>query len=247
MNTSDSLLRDLSSLPIEKSSALMLHASLRKIGPIEGGADVLLDTILKLLPDGSPLLMPLGSNDSDVFDAESSPADVQIGALAEIFRRRKATVVNDHVAGRFGTIGKSSSELLNPTPLHDYLGPGSVLDRFTQRNGSVLRIGADPDTVTLTHYAEYLADIPNKRRIKKRYLRSDTGPQVIESLDDCNGIVEWDEGDYFTHILNDFVKTGQLSVGKVGNARAELFKAKDFIQFSVKWLETVFGIAFDNL
>jgi len=240
VNTCESLRDDLSELPIAKVSAVMLHASLRKIGPIQGGPEVLLDVILELLPEDSPLLMPLGSNDNEPFNAKTSPAEVEIGALAEIFRRRKDTIVNDHVAGRFGAIGKGGEYLLNPTPLHDYLGPGSVLERFTQINGSVLRIGADLDTVTLTHYAEYLADIPNKKRVTRSYQRADIGDQEIESLDDSDGIVAWSGGDYFSQILIEFLNSGQVLIGKVGEARAELFEAQSFVRFSVDWLESNF-------
>ena len=237
MNTSALIRSQLLELGVDKSSALMVHASLKKIGPIQGGPNELLNTILEVLPNKSALVMPLGSNDDDVFDAEQSPAEHDIGALAEIFRCRSDTFVSDHVAGRFGAIGERKEFLLEPTPLHDYLGPGSLLDRFTQINGSVLRIGADLDTVTLTHYAEYLADIPNKKRIKREYVRADTGHQVIESLDDCDGIIEWSGGEYFSQIFIDFAATGQLKVGNVGAATAEIFSAEDFIRFAVHWLE----------
>lgn len=228
-------------LGIGNSSALMLHASIRKIGPIQGGAEALLDIILGILPENSALLMPLGSNDGETFDAKRSVAEKDIGVLAEIFRCREETLVNDHAAGRFGAIGKLSLKLLNPTPLNDYHGPGSLLDRFTQMNGLVLRVGADLDTVTLTHYAEYLANIPNKKRVKRKYVRSDTGVQIIESLDDTNGIFVWEKDDYFSQIMIDYLAEGRATVGKIGNSVAELFRAQDFVHYSVQWLESNFS------
>lgn len=241
MHTRDFIRSQMVSLGVNNSPALMLHASLRKIGLIQGGPEVLLDVIVETLPENSALLMPLGADDREPFDMKTSLAEKDIGALAEIFRCRKETLVNDHVAGRFGAIGKASQKLLNPTPLNDYYGPGSLLDRFTQMNGSVLRIGADLDTVTLTHYAEYLADIPNKKRVNRKYVRSDTGLQFIESLDDTNGISEWKKGDYFSQILIDYLKEGRAKVAIVGNSRAEIFRAQDFVHYSVQWLESNFS------
>ncbi len=111
--------------------------------------------------------------------------------------------------------------------------------RFTDI-GTVLRLGADADTVTLTHWAEYLAKVPGKRRVRRRYVRCDSGEQWIESLDDSEGIVDWDEGDYFSQIWWDFLRSGQVRTGRVGHCTAELFPAASFVTFAVEWLETRF-------
>ena len=105
-------------------------------------------------------------------------------------------------------------------------------------NGAVLRLGANVDTVTLTHYAEYLANVPNKRRVRLRYERADIGEQWIESLDDTYGIDEGEDGDYFPQIFLDFLAAGYVKTGPVGNCTAELFEAKPFVKFAVKWLES---------
>lgn len=102
----------------------------------------------------------------------------------------------------------------------------------------VLRLGADPDTVTLTHWAEYLANVPDKRRVRRRYVRADIGEQWIEGLDDSDGIVEWSKGDYFARILIDYLAVGHASTGQVGNCEAELFTARHFVEFAVQWMES---------
>jgi len=239
--TDNFLISQLLDLGVDKCSALMLHVSLRKMGPLPGGAEALLDLLEQLLPEDSAIVMPLGAEPGGPFNAKTTPAEKEIGALAEIFRCRKGTRVNDHVAGRFAVKGRLGKMLLNPTPRNDYLGPGSLLERFTRINGSVLRIGADLDTVTLTHYAEYLANIPNKRRVTREYLHSKHGVQYIESLDDSDGIVSWDKGDYFSQILIDYLKEGRAKVGMVGNAVAELLSADDFVRYAVRWLESNFS------
>ena len=55
-------------------------------------------------------------------------------------------------------------------PWDDYYGAGSPLERFVAAGGRVLRLGADDDTVTLIHYAEYLAPIADKRRVRRHRL-----------------------------------------------------------------------------
>src|SRR5690606_26831517 len=112
--------------------------------------------------------------------------------------------VNDHAGARFAALGPRAEELLEPSPLHDYYGRGSVLQRFADMGGSVLRLGADTNTVTLTHWAEYLAEVPGARRVRVRYVRADSGEQLIESLDDSEGLVDWPHGDYFHELFMDF-------------------------------------------
>jgi aminoglycoside N3'-acetyltransferase len=228
----------LRALGVPAGVPLMLHASLRRIGSIEGGADTLLDALCECLGPRGTLVMPLGSNDDEPFDALRSPAERDIGALAELFRQRAGTLVSDHPAARFGAFGARAMEILEPLPLHDYYGEGSALQRFTELDGRVLRLGADPDTVTLTHWAEYLAVVPHKRRVRRRYVRADSGELWVEGLDDCEGIVEWPHGDYFTQILLDFLAAGHARVGSVGGCTAELFEARPFVEFAVRWMET---------
>jgi aminoglycoside N3'-acetyltransferase len=234
----ETLIRQLRELGVRRGSPLMVHASLRRIGPIEGGADALLDALLEVLGPEGTLVMPFGSEEDEPFDPWTSPAEKEIGALAEVFRQREMTIVNDHPAARFGAQGAQSRELLVPVPLHDYYGPGSPLERFTRSGGSVLRLGADVDTVTLTHYAEYLARLDDKRRVRRHYLRRDGREEWIESLDDCDGITEWSGGDYFSQLLIDFLTTGAVRTGPVGKCTAELFDARTYVTFAVEWLET---------
>jgi aminoglycoside N3'-acetyltransferase len=89
---------------------------------------------------------------------------------------------------------------------------------------------------TLTHYAEYLADIPNKIRVRRRYVRADTGEVWIESLDDTDGIAVWDQGDYFPQIFLDYRATGTVRMGPVGRCDAEFFDAAPFVTFAVEWI-----------
>lgn len=240
MITSATLADELKRLGVRRNEVLMVHAGLRKVGPVEGGADALLDAILDAVGPGGTLLMALGADAGVPFDAHDSPAGADMGVLAEVFRRRTATRVNDHAAARFGACGARAVELLDPVPLHDYHGPESVLARFTEMGGTVLRLGADADTVTLTHWAEYLARVPGKRRVRRRYVRRDRGEQWIESLDDTDGILDWEAGDYFPQIWRDFLQGGRVRTGPVGRCTAELFPAAPFVAFAVAWLEARF-------
>lgn len=217
---------------------LMVHASMRRLGPVLGGADGLIEAIRFVIgPDGTMLMM-IAADDDEPFDRLTTEADEDNGVLAEVFREFPGVEVNDHPACRFAALGPGAAALLAPQPLNDYYGPGSPLERLSQRGGAVLRLGSNRDTVTLTHYAEYLAAVPNKRTVRRRYVRADTGPMDIDSLDDDDGIVDWSEGDYFAQILVDYVAGGHAAVGPVGRCTAELLDAHQFVEFATAWMDS---------
>jgi aminoglycoside N3'-acetyltransferase len=237
--TRTTLAQQLRSLGVHAGVPLMIHSSLRKVGPIVGGAEALLDALVDVTRPSGTLLMLLGADLSVPFDAKTTPVDVEeMGVLAEVFRQHPEVQVNDHAAARYGALGPASRALVEPIPLHDYHGPGSVLERFTAAGGMVLRLGADVETVTLTHWAEYCARLPNKRRVKLRYLRADIGEQWIDSLDDTHGIRDWPRGDYFPQIWLDFLAAGHARSAPVGKAVAELFDAQRFVRFATAWMES---------
>jgi aminoglycoside N3'-acetyltransferase len=262
--TSDELGDDLRRLGIRRGDVVMVHASLRAIGPVEGGAVGVVRALEAAVGAGGTLLMNLGARDdwawvndrpeperaallSDAlpFDYLRTPADPDVGVLAEVFRQLPWTLVNDHPDGRFGARGARAADLLKESPWHDYYGPGSALERLVQLGGRVLRLGADPDTVTLLHYAEYLAPLVNKRRVRRHHLVIEQGVptvRVVECLDDSAGIVDHPGEDYFALIHRAYLETGHAVTGKVGRARSELIEAADLVDFAVAWMATHLGV-----
>ena len=242
----------------------MLHASLRKLGLArtgfgEGGAELLLDALEQAVgPDGT-LLMILGTHypqdwvnrrpvaeraallvGAEPFDFRTAPAAPEVGWLAEAFRRRPGTIVSDNPSGRFAALGREADALLAGQPWNDYYGPGSPLERLCDRGGLILRMGADPNTVTALHYAEYLARLPGKRRTRWDYLLSaQGGPRHcwVECLDDSEGIVPWSGEDYFALILKAYFGAGRARQGQVGQASSELIDAADLVAFGAAWME----------
>ncbi len=232
----ETLVSELLQLGVRPGGLLMVHASLRAVGPVDGGAVGLLHALRAAQGEAGTLVMVLGADADEPFDAAETEVDVQdMGWLAEVFRTQAEVLVSDHAAARWGAWGPLAPELVAEPPLHDYHGPEGTLQRLVDHDGQVLRLGADPDTLTLTHLAEYLADLPNKRRVRRRYVRADIGEQWIESLDDDDGIVA--EPDYFAAVLASFLAAGRARVGTVGASRAELLDARGFIAFAVPWLE----------
>ena len=262
------LVDDLRRLGVVSGMLLMVHGSLRKLGLAradfgDGGADLILDALEEAVaPDGA-LMMTLGTyfaqdwvNEKPVaeraallagtepVDPARAPAMPDVGWLAEEFRRRPGTFISANPSGRFGARGAGAETLLAGQPWDDYYGPGSPLETLCATGGKILRLGADPDTVTALHYAEYLARLPNKRRTRWDYvLAGEDGPRHawIECLDDSEGIADWEGEDYFALILKAYLETGRAVQGRVGRAESELIDAADLVAFGADWMERNLG------
>jgi aminoglycoside N3'-acetyltransferase len=258
MFTVEQVAEDLARLGVRRGQALMVHASLRRLGPVEGGARGVIAALEAAVGPAGGLLMTLGATDdlawvnerpeaeragllarAEPFDPLSTPADPDVGWLAEVFRREPGTRVTDNPEGRFGARGGLAEALLADAPWDAYYGPGSPLAHLVELGGAVLRLGADPDTVTLLHLAEYLAPVEAKRRVRRhRRVLGPTGPEIrtVECLDDSDGIVDWPGDDYFKTILEAYLATGRAREGPVGSARSELLDARDLTAFAVDWM-----------
>ena len=118
---------------------LMVHASLRAIGPVEGGAEGVIEALKSVVGHDGTLLMIFGAEcdfdwvnerpeaereallaDAPPFDAVNAPVFHEVGYLAEAFRRLPGTQVTDNPSGRFGARGRLAHDLLEDAPWHDY-------------------------------------------------------------------------------------------------------------------------------
>ena len=129
--SSAELAAELARLGLRVGDTVMVHASLRAVGPVEGGADGVIDALEAAVGRHGTLLMTLGARDdhswvnerpevergpllarAEPFDALVTPAQPDVGYLAEAFRRREGTRVTDHPEGRFGARGARALELI---------------------------------------------------------------------------------------------------------------------------------------
>jgi aminoglycoside N3'-acetyltransferase len=258
VRTSSELAADMRGLGVRPGDTLMVHASLRKIGPVEGGASGVIAALDEAVgPDGT-LLMILGAEiehewvnkrpeeereallaNVAPYDPFTAPALPEVGYLAEAFRVHPGTIVTTNPSGRFAARGGRAEELLRNAPWDDYYGPDSPLERLCNLGGRVLRMGANPETVTMLHFAEYLADVRGKRRVRRHYRVMDPqGPMTrsVECLNDEFGIVRTEGEDYFAIIVKAYLGEGRAKLGKIGHADSELIDAQDIVDYGARWM-----------
>ena len=92
MYTKSDLLADIKNMGVNPQGALLIHSSMKAIGPVEGGADTVLDAWCQYMGEGL-LIFPTHTwkyigqgKEQTVFDSRTLPSCV--GILPELFRHR---------------------------------------------------------------------------------------------------------------------------------------------------------------
>jgi aminoglycoside 3-N-acetyltransferase len=257
--TRSRLSTDLRALGLAEGDCVMLHESVREIGWVVGGPDVVLDAVLDVLGPAGTLMKLVGSEDGTyeladwphevqeaylaerpVFSRERTRACREWGILCEYLRTRPGAHRSPHPEASFAAVGRLADWLTREHPLDHGYGPGSPLGRVIEANGRVLLLGAPLDSVTLLHHAEYAAAIPHKRVARYRVPVARAGERTwlpVEELDSSLGIVPYPYGDYFARAVQAFLDAGLGRSGCVGHAQAHLLDAPALHRFGVSWFE----------
>jgi aminoglycoside 3-N-acetyltransferase len=260
--TKTGIISDLLRLGVAPGQVVMLHASVKAIGWVVGGPDTALQALLDILtPDGT-LMMMVGMEDPPYhlpewsaekqeaylqeyppFDPATSRADRRYGILTEYLRSRPGAHRSGHPESSFAAVGRLAKWVTEDHPLNYGYGSGSPLAHLCEAKGKVLMLGAPLDTITLLHYAEFLADVPNKRVVRYRMPVLREGRRVwivLEEFDTSRGIVDWQGEDYFPIIAREYLSSGKGASGIVGAAESHLLDADELVKFGVGWMERAF-------
>src|SRR5690348_2182874 len=183
MFSREELSADLRLLGLARGDLLMVHASVRAVGEVAGGPDEIHLAIKDALGSDGTLMMYAScpryvdevgrgnltpAEEAEVleklpaFDPVTARSARDNGALVEMLRTYPGSRVNAHPA-RFVVWGRDADYLLSQQPWNYAFGRGSALERFLERDGKILLLGCDRDTVTFLHYAEHIVDIRDKR------------------------------------------------------------------------------------
>jgi aminoglycoside 3-N-acetyltransferase len=265
MLTRRDLASDLLSLGLTSGDVVMVHASLRAVGEVAGGPDQVHLAIKDVITDRGTMFMYASCPDyvDDVgrgnltpeqeaevlaklpaFDPLTARSARDNGALVELFRTYPGTRVNDHVA-RFAVWGKHTDHLLSPQPWDFAFGYGSLLDRFVGLDGKILLLGSDHDNVTFLHYAEHIANIPDKRIARFKVPVLENGVRVWREMaeyDTSNGVWTNLPTNYFALVVDSYVAAAGNRGGRVGDAESYLLAARGLLEHALaEWQAMLAG------
>jgi len=265
--TGERIVRELRALDVQPGNLLMVHASLKALGPGEGGAAAVAKALLSAVEPGGTLMayvswdrspyletlngarLPAVERDAwPAFDPATSGTFHPFGLLNAFLARLPHAVRSAHPDASMVAIGAAARELIGEHALGAAFGPGSPLERLVAMRGRILLLGASLDAVTVLHYAEAIADIPDKRRVTYEMpLLDASGRKVWQKADeyDSNGILDRfarpGAMDAVESIARSYVRAGYGVTGRIGQAKCHLFDARHLVGYGVRWLEDRFG------
>ncbi len=150
---------------IRRDDKVVVHASLRSVGPIEGGADRLIDAMHAYLDEGL-LIIPTHTwatvgRDHPFYDVKTSVPC--IGTLARVAFERKDGVRSLHPTHSVTVFGRGGADFIrgeetcgSPAPPH------SCLSRLYEEGGKILLIGVGHERNTYLHAVDERLGIPDR-------------------------------------------------------------------------------------
>jgi aminoglycoside 3-N-acetyltransferase len=232
----------------------MVHASVRAIGAVTGGVNVIVQALLDVVGPAGTLAAYIdfepfyrdGDPEIPVFDKLIAHAARDHGVLHETMRTWPGAVRSDHPDAGVVAIGSLAAWITADHPFQYGYGKDSPFDKIVRAGGRVLMLGAPLDTITLLHYAENEARIPDKRICRyRRLMPGVNGPEWVEfeEFDTSQPVHASLPEDCFARIAGDYLAAGRGRQGSVGAASSFLFDGEDLVKFGVEWLEGRVGSA----
>ncbi|WP_054941938.1 AAC(3) family N-acetyltransferase, partial [Paenibacillus ihuae] len=165
MHTEASLLKQLKELGINPRGTLLVHSSFKSIGPVQGGADTVLDVLSEYMKEG---LLVLPTHTWSYIDAghprfyvEESPACV--GILPELFRWRPGVIRSWHPTHSVAALGRDAEAFTAGDHRWDTpCARGSVYGKLLDRSAEIMLLGVDLRRNTFIHGIEEWVDIPGR-------------------------------------------------------------------------------------
>jgi aminoglycoside 3-N-acetyltransferase len=263
MYSIDELANDFRKLGIAAGDTVMLHASVRAVGEVAGDADAIhLALKSALTPEGTLMMYASCPRFYDevgrgnltmeqerelreklpTFDPLTARSDRENGILVEFLRTFPGSVVNHHVA-RFVCWGKQTEYLFASQPWNYTFGADSALERFLLLDGKIILLGSDHDAVTFLHYAEHIADIPEKRVARYQVPVMENGCRVWRAMEEFDTSGDgahavWPDR-FFAKIVDSLLVKTENNGALVGNAMTQILNARELLDFALPVMEAV--------
>ena len=249
--TRTSLAAQLRAAGVGPGRIVLVHASLRSMGFVCGGAVTVVQALLDVVaPDGTIAMPAHSSSLSDpshwvnplvppewwpairaempAFDARLTPTTA-MGAIAETFRRFPGTRRSRHPSGSFAARGPAASRIVRGHSLSHSFGERSPLARLCDLDALVLLLGAGHGSNTSLHLAEErwggLPTIRQGAPVTQRGLR------VWRTFDEPAY-----DADDFPAIGEAFEAAGHVRRFRAGATEALVMSQRALVDFGVSWM-----------
>ena len=212
MWTQQQLVDDLTDIGLPAGSAVLVHASLNAVGPMEGGTETLVAAFREVLGAAGTLLVPAFGTDG----------------FAESVCRQPDAMRSERPILAFVALGADAEALTSRVPFHYPLGSEGPLARLHQRNGWILLIGAGHTRNASLHLAEIWANVPYVHRTALVKTAGGAETAMMGSPDCSAG---------FAKIEPLLRQSRILRRGYIGNAESQLMRQQQTVSMAAAMLQ----------
>jgi aminoglycoside 3-N-acetyltransferase len=225
---------------VRAGQVVLVHSALRTVGPVEGGAEAVVEALLAVLGPRGTLVAPAFTF---AHEAEAEPATIdpatdrsEMGAISEAVRlrpdARRSVAFRHSVAaiGRRAAVLASVDHRVSPFDLRSTFGVLLALD--TQ----VLLLGVTYAASTGHHLAEWLCGVPYRVTVTRQVRLRQPDGAVVETTMDDDQPIRGADGGYAEGRRSDFNRLGRMlerrgavAIGAVGNAIVRRFALRDLV------------------
>lgn len=163
--TKEDLKMHLAEMGLSGTESIMVHSSMKSIGPVEGGADTVVDAFMEYFEKGL-LMTPTHtwkqmSAEYHVFDPAKEPACV--GIIPNIFMKREGVVRSLHPTHSIAAYGKNAAKYIKG---EEYAKSpclkGGCWERLRKVNAKILLVGVTHIRNTFIHAVEEVYEVPER-------------------------------------------------------------------------------------
>jgi len=216
---------DLAAMRLDPSGYVMIHSSMKSIGPVQGGADAVLNALMGYFEQGlvamPALTWTLACEQAPVFDVLNTPGAT--GLLPELFRKRLGVVRSWHPTHSVAAYGPhaaafTADDHLNDTPC----GRTSSWHKLLERHAVILHIGCSLTSCTFLHGVEEWCGIEGRLGAPVRFKVIPPGgtPFIMDSRPHLGSPSE-----QFGKVEDILIVRGALRFGRIGDAKVYILDA----------------------
>ncbi|GDX55640.1 hypothetical protein LBMAG29_09500 [Methylophilaceae bacterium] len=150
----------LQNLGIQSGDSLMVHSFIGAFGRIDGGPEVFINALLKILGHKGTLIVPTYNYDfcsGKTYDPKKSPS--QVGQLSEYFRKLSSTQRSFHPVYSHAVMG-AKQKFYCQNPSSSAFGEDSFFSKLFFDKAKLLFMGVDFQVATIIHYVEEKFTVP---------------------------------------------------------------------------------------
>ena len=238
--TKEDIGKGLYEVGIRQGDVVFVHSSLSSFGYVEGGADAVIDALLRAVGGRGTVVAPtftwgkFRNIDTGVFDVAHTPCET--GRIPDVFRRRPDAIRSRHICHSVAAIGPHAGDAMG----EDYrsFGKGSCLHRLYGMDAWNLFLGCDLGSCTELHAVEEFMQVPYRyyRDFKGCTVRLPDGTEVASHAVEFLPVPDYRRWS-FREMEPIFREHGILRMSRVGNARLVNARVRDIFDVGRTYLE----------